>query len=79
MIPFGLKIIYTIFVCALVPIYWRQYGPANFLWFSVIVLLALVPALWLENTLLVSMMAISVVLKRSGMPISFSGWRQASH
>lgn len=62
MIPLGLKIIYTLFVCALVPIYWRQYGPANFLWFSDIALLALVPALWLENALLISMLAISVVL-----------------
>ena len=61
MIPLGLKIVYTLFVCALVPIYWRQYGPANFLWFSDIALLALVPALWLENALLVSTMAISVV------------------
>jgi hypothetical protein len=60
-IPLGLKVIYTLFVCALVPIYRRQYGPANFLWFSDIALLALVPALWLENALLVSMMAISVV------------------
>lgn len=61
MIPLGLKIIYTIFVCALVPIYWRQYGPANFLWFSDIALFALAPALWLENALLVSIMAVSVV------------------
>lgn len=61
MIPLGLKVIYTLFVCALVPIYWRQYGPANFLWFSDIALLTLVPALWLENALLASMMAISVV------------------
>ncbi len=61
MIPLGPKITYTVFVCVLVPVYWRQYGPANFLWFSDIALLALVPALWLENTLLVSMMAISVV------------------
>jgi hypothetical protein len=60
-IPLGLKIVYTIFVCAVVPIYWRQYGPANFLWFSDIALLVLVPALWLENAVLVSMMAISVV------------------
>jgi len=59
-IPFGVKVFYTLFVCALVPIYWRQYGPANFLWFSDIALLALVPALWLENALLVSMIAISV-------------------
>ena len=61
MIPLGLKVIYTVFVCALVPIYWRQYGAANFLWFSDIALLALVPALWLENALLISMLAISVV------------------
>ena len=61
MIPLGLKIIYTLFTCALVPIYWRQYGPTNFLWFSDIALLGLVPALWLENALLVSMLAISVV------------------
>ena len=71
MIPFGLKIIYTIFVCALVPIYWRQYGPANFLWFSDIVLLALVPALWLENALLVSMMAVSVVFFEALWSIDF--------
>src|SRR5436305_9746245 len=60
-IPLGLKVAYTIFVCALVPIYWREYGLANFLWFSDIALVALVPALWLENALLVSMLAISVV------------------
>ena len=61
MIPLGLKVGYTIFVCALVPIYWREYGPANFVWFSDIALLALVPAIWLENALLVSMLAISLV------------------
>ena len=62
MIPIGLKIFYTFFVCVLVPIYWRQYGPANFLWFSDIALLVMVPALWLENSLLVSAMALAVVL-----------------
>jgi hypothetical protein len=70
-IPLGLKIIYTLFVCALVPIYWRQYGPANFLWFSDIALLALVPALWLENALLVSIMAISVVFFEALWNIDF--------
>ena len=61
MISLGLKIGYTLFVCVVVPIYWRQYGPANFLWFSDIALLAMVPALWLENALLVSMMALSIL------------------
>ena len=62
MISLGLKIGYTLFVCVVVPIYWRQYGPANFLWFSDIALLAMVPALWLENALLASTMAVSIVL-----------------
>jgi hypothetical protein len=70
-IPLGLKVIYTLFVCSLVPIYWRQYGPANFLWFSDIALLALVPALWLENALLVSMMAISVIFFEALWNIDF--------
>lgn len=62
MVPIWLKIVYTLFVACLVPIYWRQYGPANFLWFSDIALLMMVPALWLEDPLLVSMMALSVLL-----------------
>lgn len=62
MIPIWLKIAYTLFVCLVVPIYWRQYGPANFLWFSDIALLVMVPALWFENPLLISMMALAVVL-----------------
>jgi hypothetical protein len=70
-IPLGLKILYTLFVCALAPIYWRQYGPVNFLWFSDIALLTLVPALWLENALLVSMMAVSVVFFEALWNIDF--------
>ena len=70
-IPLGLKVVYMIFVCALVPIYWREYGPANFLWFSDIALLALVPALWLENALLVSIPAISVVFFESTLECGF--------
>jgi hypothetical protein len=62
MIPISLKLAYTLFVCLLVPIYWRQYGPVNFLWFSDIALLVLVPALWLESPLLISMMALAIVL-----------------
>lgn len=62
MIPISLKIAYTLFVCLLVPIYWRQYGLVNFLWFSDIALLVLVPALWLESPLLISMMALAVLL-----------------
>ena len=71
MISLGLKIGYTLFVCVLVPIYWRQYGPANFLWFSDIALIAMVPALWLENALLASMMAVSIIFFEAIWNIDF--------
>ena len=42
-IPLWVKLGYTLFVAVLVPIYLRHYGPANFLWFSDVALLATVP------------------------------------
>src|SRR5207248_5226292 len=62
MVPISLKIAYALFVALLVPNYWRQDGPANFLWFSDIALLMMVPALWLQSRLLVSMVALSILL-----------------
>jgi uncharacterized membrane protein YvlD (DUF360 family) len=70
-IPLWLKIAHTAFVCILVPIYWRQYGPVNFLWFSDIALLATAPALWLESPLLASMMALAVLLPELAWNIDF--------
>jgi hypothetical protein len=59
-IPFWLKVVYTAFLGVLVPVYWSHYGPANFLWFSDIALLVILPALWLENRFLTSTQAVSV-------------------
>src|SRR2546423_10095990 len=61
-IPLWLKIAYTLLICLIVPVYWREYGPANFLWFSDLALLLTLPALWFESRLLASMMAVSVLL-----------------
>jgi hypothetical protein len=61
-IPLVVKISYTLFVAVLVPYYWSFYGPANFLWFCDIALLATVPALWLESRLLASMQLVAVFL-----------------
>lgn len=71
MIPLWLKITYTLYVCVLVPIYWRQYGAANFLWFSDIALFVVLLALWLESGFLASMMAIAVVLLELAWNIDF--------
>lgn len=61
-IPLWLKVAVTLFVCVLVPVYWDQYGPGNFLWFSDIALLLTVPALWLESALLASMSSLAVMV-----------------
>lgn len=62
MIPLWLKLVYTAFLFILVPVYWRRYGPGNFLWFSDIALLVTAISLWLESSLLNSMMALAVLV-----------------
>lgn len=62
LIPLWLKLCYTAFVVVTVAIYAKKYPLWNFLWFSDIALIVTVPALWLENSLLASMMLVGVLL-----------------
>jgi hypothetical protein len=73
MIPLWLKVVYTLFLCVLVPAYWKKAdaGPRNFLWFSDIALLATGAALWLENGLLASTMTVGVLLPELFWNVSF--------
>jgi hypothetical protein len=61
-VPLWVKVVYTVFLGVLVPVYWSYYGPTNFLWFSDIALLVILPALWLESRFLASTQAVSVAL-----------------
>jgi hypothetical protein len=61
-VPRLLQVTFTAFVAVLVPIYWREYGPANFLWFSDIALFAIVIGLWTAHPLPASMTAVGVLL-----------------
>jgi hypothetical protein len=72
-IPLWLKVAYTLFLCILVPAYWRKAdaGPLNFLWFSDIALLATCLALWLDNPLIASTMAVGVLLPELFWNLSF--------
>lgn len=63
--PLWLKISLTLFVCALVPIYWHDYGPANFLWFCDMGLLMTLAGLWLDSPLLISMEAVALSLPQT--------------
>lgn len=53
-IPLWVKLLYTLWVAALVPEYW-QASPVSLLWFCNVALLVTLAALWLENSLLASM------------------------
>ena len=66
-LPLWLKVFFTLFVCLIVPVYWVQYGPGNFLWFSDIALLLTLPAVWLESALLASMSSLALVLEFAWM------------
>lgn len=61
-IPFWVKLLYSAFVAVLVPLYWRTYGPWNFLYFCDIALLVTGAALWIEHRLLISMQAVAILL-----------------
>jgi len=61
LIPIWLKVPYTAFLCLMAPIYWQGYGPTVFLWACDIALVMLLIALWREQALPNSMMAIGVL------------------
>jgi hypothetical protein len=60
-IALWIKVLYTLFLGVLVPVYWRHYGPGNFLWASDMALFFVLAALWGEAPLPNSMMAVGVL------------------
>ncbi len=64
-IPLWLKLAYTLFMGVLVPVYWRNYGPQNFLFFCDIALFVTLAALWLESPLLAGSQAVGLVIPQS--------------
>ena len=70
-LPFWLKLLYTLFVILLIPVYWLELGVVNFLWGSDIALVAMVFGLWLESRFLASMMAVGVLIPELYWNIDF--------
>lgn len=73
LIPLWLKLSYTAFTAVTVGVYLRKYPLWNFLWFSDIALIATVPALWVESSLLASMMLVGVLLPELAWNAAFVG------
>src|SRR2546428_12470132 len=53
-LPLWLKILWTIWVIAWAPLYWRQYGAQNFLYFCDLGNFLIAVGLWLESPLIFS-------------------------
>lgn len=70
-IPLGVKLVYTLYMVVLIPIYWRTYGPTNFLYFCDIALLMTWVALWTESSVLVSAAAVGIVLPQALWAVDF--------
>ncbi len=72
-IPLWIKVAYTVFVMVLVPVYWKKWGLANFLWFSDVALFVMLAAVWLESSLLASMMAVGVLIPELAWNVGYFG------
>ena len=71
--PLWLKVSYTLYVVVTIAVYSRKYPWWNFLWFSDIALIVTVPALWLESSLLASMMLLGILLPEAAWNVGFFG------
>lgn len=64
-IPLWLKISYTAFLAVMIPTYWINYGPTNFLYFCDVALVLTLVGIWRENALLVSLPAVGILLPQA--------------
>lgn len=72
-IPLVAKLIYTAFVLVMVPVYFRDYGPTNFLYFCDIAVFLTLAGMWLENSLLISMCSVGLLLPQTLWLLDFGG------
>lgn len=61
-IPLWLKIAWTVWILVWAPIYWRQYGAQNFLYFCDLGNLLIAVGLWMESRLILSWQAVGLLV-----------------
>ena len=68
LVPLWLKIAYTAFMAVLIPVYLKNYGPTNFLYFCDVVAIMTILAIWIESPLLLSAALIGSFLGARRLP-----------
>ncbi len=78
-VPLGLKLLYSAFLAIMLPVYWMNYGPTNFLYFCDVALLLTFVGIWRESALLVSIPAAGILLPQVFWCVDFfarlCGWK----
>jgi len=72
-LPLWLKILWTVWVLVWIPVYWRQYGLQNFLYFCDLGNILIAIALWLESPLIFSAEATGLLLFQTLFTIDLLG------
>ena len=72
-IPLWVKLLYTGFLCVLVPHYWHDYGPTNFLYYCDVALFMALVAVWTEKSIWASMPAVGILLPQAFWMVDFLG------
>jgi hypothetical protein len=72
-IPLSLKVAWTVWVLVWAPVYWRQYGAQNFLFFCDLGNLLIAIALWSESALIFSWQAVSLLLFQTLYTVDLAG------
>lgn len=62
LVPLAAKAGFTAFLCVMIPIYLRDYGPTNFLYFCDVALLLALVGIWTESALLIGMCSVGILL-----------------
>ncbi len=72
-VPLWIKLSFTAFMAVLIPVYWTNYGPTNFLYFCDIALFLTLVAVWTEKPIYASMAAVGIVLPQALWCADFLG------
>ena len=72
-VPLLLKIGWTIWLILWAPVYWRQYGPQNFLFFCDLGNVLIGVGLWLESPLIFSWVACGLLLFQTLFALDLAG------
>jgi len=78
-LPWWLKIGWTVWLLVWAPLYWRQYGPQNFLYFCDIGNILIGVGLWLESALIFSWVACGVLLFQTLFTMDLLGTLLTGH